>query len=224
MKKPKVDYTGQRFRYLTAVRYIPPNERSGYSRDKDTRNWLCKCDCGKYVRVRSDQLKDCRVQSCGCMSRILSGEKHKKHGMKRTRLYRIWNDMKDRCGNKNAKDYPRYGERGITVCDEWRDDFRLFYAWSMGNGYQDELSIDRIDNNKGYSPENCRWVSGKVQCRNKSNNVLIEYQGERKTIAEWCELLGVNRALAYHRHSAGWASEKIFETPVRKQRNNRKED
>lgn len=224
MQNPKVDYTGQRFHYLTVVRYISPNERSGCSRDKDTRNWLCKCDCGNYVRVRADQLKNDRIQSCGCMSRILSGEKHKKHGMKKTRLYRIWHNMKYRCENKRAKDYYRYGGRGITVCDEWSNDFRPFCAWATGNGYQDGLSLDRVDNSKGYSPENCRWASGKEQCRNRRNNLLIEYRGEQKTMAEWCELLGVDRALAYRRHRAGWTSEKTFETPTRKQRNNRKEE
>lgn len=219
MKSPKVDYTGMKINYLTVIRYIPANERAGYSKDKDTRRWLCKCVCGKYVRVRSDQLKDKRINSCGCMAGKLSGEKHKTHGMKNTRLYRIWHNMKYRCENKSSKDYSRYGERGISVCDEWERDFLCFYKWAMKSGYKENLSLDRINNNSGYSPENCRWADGQEQCRNRRNNVLVAYNGETKSIAEWCDLLKFDRALAYHRYARGWTGKEIFET---KPKNNKR--
>lgn len=216
MAKIKVDYTGKRFHYLTVVRFIPPEERDGYSHDKDTRKWLCLCDCGNYVRVRTDQLKDDRIKSCGCMAKKLSGEKHKTHGQKGTRLYGIWNNMKDRCGNCNAKDYPRYGGRGITVCQDWLSDFLPFYTWAMENGYRDDLSIDRIDNDKGYSPSNCRWTTGKEQCRNRRNTVYIEYKGEVKSLPEWCDILNFPRPLAHRRYKRGLTGQQIFETPIRK--------
>lgn len=215
MKTPKVDYTGQRINYLTVVRFIPANEREGYSINKDTRRWLCKCDCGKYVRVRSDQLKDRRINSCGCMAGKLSGDKHKKHGMKNTRLYRIWHGMKCRCNNQSSKDFGRYGGRGVSVCSEWANDFSCFYNWAIANGYNETLSLDRKDNEKGYCPENCRWINNKWQCRNRRDNVYVTYKGDSKTIAELCDLLNFDRALAYHRHSRGWTGEEIFEKPKR---------
>ena len=115
-----------------------------------------------------------------------------KHGKKGTRLYRIWHDMKTRCCNKNTIYYKNYGGRGIDVCNEWREDFMAFYNWSIANGYKDNLSIDRIDNNEGYSPDNCRWVDRKTQQRNKRNNRYITINGETHCLMEWCELLNLN--------------------------------
>lgn len=100
--------------------------------------------------------------------------------------------MKDRCYNINSKDYKNYGRRDIAVCSEWKDDFMTFYDWSIHNGYDDTLTIDRIDNNKGYEPSNCRWVDMKTQQRNKRNNKYFTYDGETHCITEWCEILGLN--------------------------------
>lgn len=216
MAKIKEDYTGKRFHYLTVIRFIPPEERSGYSHSKDVRRWLCQCDCGKYIRVRSDQLKNDRIKSCGCMTAKINGDAHRTHGQKGTRIYKIWANMKDRCYNRKSKDYPRYGGRGIFVCQEWLESFQSFYEWSMENGYEDKLSIDRINNEGGYSPSNCRWTTGKKQCRNRRNTIYIKYKGEEKPLQEWCDLLGFPSYVAHQRYKRRLTGEQIFENPIRK--------
>lgn len=123
--------------------------------------------------------------------------------------------MKDRCYNKKCKDYCRYGGRGITVCDEWKDDFRAFYDWCISNGYRDDLSIDRIDVNGNYEPTNCRWTTNKIQCRNRRNNLLLEYKGKVKSLAEWCEELSLDYHLMHNRLNKNWSVERAFETPKR---------
>lgn len=138
-----------------------------------------------------------------------------KHRMSHTRLYRVWDGMISRCHREKYHSYKRYGGRGITVCDEWRNDFHAFYEWAIRNGYHEGLSIDRIDNDKGYSPDNCRWVTMKVQGNNKRSNHYIEYNGETHTIAEWSEILGIPRNVLYHRFERGWSVKRAFETVKR---------
>ena len=131
----------------------------------------------------------------------------------KTRLQEIFHSMKQRCYNPNAKSYKHYGGRGIVICDEWLSSSKTFYNWSNDNGYKEGLTIDRIDNNKGYSPENCRWVSAKVQANNKRNNRVITYKGETKTLAEWCEVLDLDYDVIEHRLSrSNWNAEKAFNT------------
>ena len=140
------------------------------SRDVGNRNqikWICKCDCGIVKSVQADSLRNGSSKSCGCLA-IESKREKKTHGMSKSRIYRIYRHMINRCGNANVESFPIYGGRGIAVCDEW-DNFEAFHEWSRANGYADNLSIDRIDNNKGYSPSNCRWVSVTDQARNKRN-------------------------------------------------------
>lgn len=138
-----------------------------------------------------------------------------KHGLKNTRLYRIWLQIKNRCFNSNTDRYRDYGARGITVCDEWRNDFKAFYDWAMNNGYSDELTIDRIDNDGNYEPSNCRWVSVKVQNRNTRSNHLITYKGETRCVADWADITGLSRACICDRIKYGWSVERILETPLR---------
>ena len=125
-----------------------------------------------------------------------NGRFEKSHGMKNTKLYSVWCSMKSRCFNKNHKSYPYYGGRGIFVCDEWKDNFIPFYKWSIQNGYKEGMTIDRIHNDKMYSPDNCRWVSHKEQNRNYSKNLMITYNGETLCLADMADKYHVNRATA----------------------------
>jgi hypothetical protein len=127
-------------------------------------------------------------------------------------MYTIWKNIRQRCNNPRHKQYTDYGGRGIKICDEWSD-FLNFYSWSMANGYKDDLSIDRIDNDKGYSPDNCRWTDKFGQARNKRNLVMIRYQGKKKCIAEWAEVFGLPYEVLRLRIKDGWDLEKAFTTP-----------
>lgn len=154
-----IDMTGEKYGRLTVISYIP------ISRGKS--KWLCQCDCGNETFVTRSNLVMGKIRSCGCMKKEMIGNLNKKHGMRHTRLYRIWLNMKTRCHNPNYKESDRYMERGISICSEWDDDFTKFYEWSMNNGYADNLTIDRINNDGNYEPSNCRWVTRSVQNRNR---------------------------------------------------------
>ena len=157
-----IDMAGMRFEKLLVIERINKDEHG-------QAKWLCKCDCGNKTVVLGSNLRRGKTKSCGCW-RQENGVNHAvsmtKHGQHNTRLYRIWNTMKNRCQNPNVHNYFRYGGRGITVCKEWQE-FTPFYEWSTRNGYRENLTLDRIDNFKGYSPENCRWVTMKEQHRNR---------------------------------------------------------
>lgn len=137
-----------------------------------------------------------------------------KDGRKSTRLYRIYNNILTRCNNEKSTYYKRYGGRGITVCEEWKIDFQSFYDWSMDNGYRDDLTIDRIDNDGNYEPSNCRWVTIKEQSVNRSNNHFVSLNGEVKTLCEWCELYNINYKTVRDRLKRGWSYEKSLTEPV----------
>lgn len=167
---------GERFGRLTVLY----RDKRHFGRGDHT-YWVCRCDCGKITRFRPDALKSGAVVSCGCYHAEISSEIGKyvnlKHGMSKSRLFRIWSDMKSRCYNKNTPSYKNYGNRGIYICESWIDNFEEFERWSFKHGYLDGLEIDRIDNNGPYSPQNCRWVSRKENCRNRRNNYPVEVNG-----------------------------------------------
>ena len=183
----KIDLTGQRFERLKVIKEVGRSS-GGHVQ------WLCECDCGKTTVVASNNLRQGKIVSCGCNKR----EKATKHEQWGTRIYRTWSNMVQRCTNPNSKFYKLYGGRGITVCQEWTEDFKAFYDWAMANGYQEELQIDRIDNDKGYSPDNCRWITHAQNCNNMQKNKTITYNGETNTIAEWAKKTGISyKAIAY---------------------------
>ena len=194
-----IDLTGRRFGKLVV------KGRNGSIDNKPT--WACVCDCVNTITVRGKSLREGSTKSCGCYSKECSAHTgrtvNRKHGQYGTRIYRIWSGMHARCSNPNLPEYLRYGGRGITVCEEWSD-FASFYLWACENGYDDSLTIDRIDNDKGYAPENCRWATMKEQSNNKRNNIRVTYQGESHTLKEWAELLGVNyESFKWHYHQHG---------------------
>lgn len=175
----------------------------------------CKCDCGNEKIILKEHLVSGKIKSCGCL-RKSAAEWTLTHGEIHTRLYRIWGNMVNRCTNPNNPAWKNYGGRGITVCDEWHK-YENFRGWSKANGYNESLTIDRINNDDGYCPENCRWVNTRVQANNKRNNHLIEYNGITKTLAEWADAMGVPYNNLHHRiQTLGWSVDRAFTQPYRK--------
>ena len=175
--------------------------------------WNCKCDCGKNVTVYSGNLKSGTTKSCGCYKLERVSQVNRKHGCTETRLYRIYEGIKNRCYNEKEPAYKNYGARGIKVCAEWinKDNgFENFKNWAENNGYSDELSIDRIDVNNGYSPLNCRWANLKMQANNKRTNKYIEYKGQRKTMSEWADETGISYKKIQYRLSVHKPLEEVF--------------
>jgi hypothetical protein len=158
MPKP-LNLEGMRFGRLLVI--SRDGTRNGYS------TWLCKCDCGNEKVIIGKYLKNGKTQSCGCIHKEQLARRSKTHGMSGKRLYRIWHDMKNRCEYAKDKKFSYYGGRGIKVCNEWSSDFKTFMEWSLENGYKENLTIDRINNDGNYEPSNCRWITMKEQCTNR---------------------------------------------------------
>ena len=137
-----------------------------------------------------------------------------KHGLRKTRLFSIWANMKTRCQNPNTPVYEYYGARGITVCDEWKDDFQSFYDWSMMNGYSDNLTIDRIDNDGNYEPSNCRWVTMKEQSENTRRNHIVVLNEISKPLSVWCNIYNINYKTVRDRLKRGWSYQDALSKPV----------
>jgi len=190
-KKAKEDYTGQKFNKLTVVEFV--ERKKGYM------YWLFACDCGGTRVARIDHVRSGDTKSCGC---LINTDKIT-HGETDSRLYSIYGHMKARCLNKKDKAYVRYGGRGITICDEWCNNFIVFRDWALANGYSDELTIDRQDNNGNYEPSNCRWATNIEQSNNRRSNRLITYKGTTLNVAQWAEKQGISRAALYARLRRG---------------------
>jgi len=197
----QLDLTGQRFGRLTVIK------RCGTSKEGQ-KIYLCKCDCGNTKEVKSGNLKSGNVRSCGCLrketTRRINKERNTRHGGCGTRLYGIWFDMRQRCNWEKSINWANYGGRGIKVCDEWQVDFVPFRDWALANGYRDDLTLDRIDVDGNYCPDNCRWADLDEQNNNKRTCVYVTIDGVTKTVTEWCKETGVNRKTAFNRIKRGW--------------------
>lgn len=210
------DIIGQKFGRLTVIKlhHVKRTYRNFYY-------YLCKCECGKEHIVLKSSLLNGLTRSCGCYNnevRIAKCKARAKHHMSETRLFKVWEKMKGRCFCKTRPDYKHYGGRGITLCKEWQDDFINFYSWAMANGYNPnakygECTIDRINVNGNYEPENCRWVNEKIQQRNRRNNRLITYNGETHCLSEWAEIYNMRPALLSQRMKR---DKKTFEQAIQK--------
>lgn len=154
--------------------------------------WKCKCDCGNETVVSVNNLQNGSTKSCGCLARELSSERFKKHGKSNYSLYKVWKNIKNRCYNPRTEKYKYYGEKGISMCKEWVGDFTSFYGWSIKNGWKKGLTIDRINVDGNYEPENCRWVTWKTQQRNKSNNIYVNFDNRIVCLKEYSELKSIS--------------------------------
>lgn len=206
-----IDLSGQRFGHLTVI------GRYGTARKGEAAKWQCLCDCGNTAIVTSSNLRYGNQVSCGCQrikkSLLNIARYNEQHRSTRNRrIFRIWVGMRNRCGNPQNDSYPYYGGRGIAVCDEWKK-YELFENWALSSGYLENLTLDRIDVNGPYSPDNCRWVTMKEQAYNRRDNRRISYQGKCLTITEWAKILKCSPSCLYYRLDAGWPIEEVLSLP-----------
>lgn len=200
-----IDYDnliGKRFGKLTVVEYshsVILYKPNGKIR-KTKRYYNCKCDCGKKIVICAYNLTIKNfTKSCGCEVIKKCKENFTKHGLRDSRLFHIWAGIRARCFRETEPAYRKYGARGITVCYEWNKDFMSFYNWAMANGYRDDLSIDRIDNDGNYCPENCRWANAEQQANNRSTCIYIYGDGDKKTLKQYCSDHGLKYKLVWER-------------------------
>ena len=207
------DYTGIKSGRLTVI---------GFDHKTKTNHVYvkCRCECGNETVVRASSILRKITQSCGCLGREKSKEKATKHGMFGTRIYNIWAGFRRRCYDKKVDAYKWYGAKGITYCKEW-DKFENFYEWAKNNGYNDDLTIDRIDVNGNYCPENCRWIPIEEQARNKTSNTVVEYNGEKRCLSEWAEEYNINYETLLTRIRRGFPFEEVLNHEKYKQYNKR---
>ena len=179
----------------------------------------CKCDCGNIIISEATRVVHDKTLSCGCLQKEIASSNNRVHGMTNTRLHRIWSAMISRCENPKNNRYYAYGAKGISVCDEWRNDFLSFYDWAIHNGYTDELSIDRIDNSIGYCTSNCRWSTKIQQANNKTTNRFITYCGQTKTVKQWSQYFGFDYKYFHEKlKECNWNIEKLLEIPYFKEK------
>lgn len=185
------DLTSKKFNRLLVIKFAYNKNHINY--------WECKCDCGNTITVRTAVLKNGHTKSCGCYAKEKASTSNKTHGYSKEELYIRWSGIKSRCYNKNNSKYEYYGGRGIYMCDEWKNDYLKFREWSLKNGYEKELKLDRIDNNKEYSPSNCRWITHSENMRNTRVNKNSIVTDDLKLIAEKNNLTYSNVRSRYYR-------------------------
>lgn len=209
------DLTGQKFGRLTVT--------GPYYREKKKTVWPCRCDCGVTVDIPASNLKVGNTKSCGCFRRDFTTARNTTHGLGRPPEYRVWAGMRSRCEDPNSKAWENYGGRGIKVCDRWQS-FESFYA-DMGSRPSDDHQIDRIDNEAGYGPDNCRWATRIENSSNRRNTVYVEWRGETDTIPGWARRIGMSEAVLWMRiQRLGWDIERAMTAPIRPSGRRKKQD
>lgn len=199
-----IDITGNKYNMLTVLKRTESNDGIVY--------WECVCECGNKTIVRGSNLKSGAVKSCGCL--LHQEAKNKIHGESNTKLYRKWKSMIYRCHNPKNQAYKFYGARGIKVCEEWHD-FNTFKKWTEQTRKDENYTIERIDVNKDYCPDNCIWIPMSEQANNRRTNVMIEHNGERHNLMQWCNLLNLDYKNVHNRiYKLGWSFEKAISTDI----------
>ena len=201
-----IDLTGEKYNHLLVIERVE-NTKSGRTQ------WKCLCDCGNETIVRGSNLKSGAVKSCGCLLHVANNITH---GDSHTKLYNHWISMIYRCSHPNNNAYKWYGARGIKVCDEWLD-YQKFKQWVMDTRPDESYTVDRIDVNGDYCPENCRWIPMGEQANNRTTNLLYEYNGKTQNLSQWCKELNLDYKLVHNRlKKSKWSFEKSISTPVTK--------
>ena len=207
------DLSGNRFDMLLVLHRVE-NSPDGYVQ------YLCLCDCGNTKVIKGHNLLNGKTHSCGCLKKKMMAEKQFIHGeagsrhCQPNRLYRIWRGMVDRCTRPNFRQWKDYGGRGITVCNEWRNDYQNFKQWAYSNGYDDNLTIDRKNNDGNYEPSNCRWIPFEEQMNNRRTNHLLSLNGKTQSMKKWSNEIGINYGTLKSRIKSGWPIERALKDPV----------
>ena len=205
----KIPMVGKKYNKLTVLEEIPERVKSKIM-------YKCICDCGNTTIVAGRDLRTGNVKSCGCIGHKNKDVPHPRHGLSKHPLFHAWGGVLQRCYTKSAINYQNYGGRGIAVCDEWRYDFLSFYNWSLDNGWRKGLTLDRINPNGDYSPDNCRWVTQAVQNHNKRNSLPpVTLFGKTMYLQDWATEYGMNYSTVLSRINRGWSVEKALLTPPR---------
>lgn len=211
-KHNKTDLTGQKFGTLLVVKKLTPEERAALGKNAPKTYYLCKCDCGNESYVTQSCLLSGRSTSCGApchrKGKFRSSVPTVDENGKEIRIHRIWEGIKSRCNpNYGSK---RYGKRGITICEEWDKSFEAFYLWAMENNYNDTLTIERIDIDGSYCPENCKWIPLEEQCKNKTTSHRLTFNGETHLLEEWSKIIGIPSSTLEYRLKHNWSIEETL--------------
>lgn len=212
-KTAKAPEQGDRFGRWVLIKFTEKRTSHNY--------WLCKCECGTKRNVSIKSLMKGDSSSCGCFREENRTNLRKTHGFTNTRTHNVWCQLRSRCGNEQSPKYKNYGGRGIKVCDRWKNSFENFLE-DMGKCPSNKYSIDRIDNEKGYNKQNCRWATNTQQQRNTRKNFLIQFEEKTKPLSEWCEILNLPYARIYRRLKSGYSPEESFSKTIFRKKVNSK--
>lgn len=206
-----IDLTGERYGRLTVLRRSSKNcTPNGTPRVY----WECLCNCGNMATVSSNGLRCGRTKSCGCLYTERIQSANITHGGRKTRLYNIWSNMKQRCINPKGTMFEYYGGRGIAVCPDWLNSFSSFQNWALSSGYTDELTLDRLDNDGDYCPENCHWIPMFEQAKNRRNIHNLTFNGKTMSVTEWGDVTGFGYHVIKDRLRHGWSVERTLTEPI----------